>query len=313
MEPLTPAGLDLREFGWMPLDVLRLRDSDLAVLASGDAFRAAVMLWCAAWHQVPAGSLPSDNRLLANLAGYGRDLDGWASVKADAMRGFVECADGRLYHPTVCEKAIEADDQRKRQRKRTEAATAARRNEKRDDNRNVDRDVAHKSINDDARNEVHLTLPDLTVPKSKKAAKPQPSSSEDFENFKRDYPRREGGYGWKAAERKYLALVKTGVDPKRIADALRRLTGEMRKLQRIGTQFVPMPQKWLNSEDFTEIAAMSFIEQPEELNWDAVLVAYKKTGHWSRFAGNDPSSPNCRCPPEILAKYGLLQQSETMQ
>jgi hypothetical protein len=168
MEPLTPAGLDLREFGWMPLDVLRLRDSDLAVLASGDAFRAAVMLWCAAWHQVPAGSLPSDNRLLANLAGYGRDLDGWASVKADAMRGFVECADGRLYHPTVC-------------------------------------------------------------------------------------------------------------------------------------------------EDLTEIAAMSFIEQPEELNWDAVLVAYKKTGHWSRFAGNDPSSPNCRCPPEILAKYGLLQQSETMQ
>jgi uncharacterized protein YdaU (DUF1376 family) len=49
------------------------------------------------------------------------------------------------------------------------------------------------------------------------------------------------------------------------------------------------------------------------VDWDAVLSAYKKTGHWSRYAGNDPSSPGCRCPPEILAKYGLLQQSETVQ
>jgi hypothetical protein len=49
------------------------------------------------------------------------------------------------------------------------------------------------------------------------------------------------------------------------------------------------------------------------VDWDAVLSAYKKTGHWSRYAGNDPSSPGCRCPPEILAKYGLLTQSETVQ
>jgi 5-methylcytosine-specific restriction endonuclease McrA len=124
-EPLSPPGLDLRDFDWMPLDVQRLRDSDLSVLATGDAFRAAVLLWCASWHQVPAGSLPTDDRLLANLAGYGRDLKGWGLAKADAMRGFVECSDGRLYHPVVAEKAIEADAQRNKQRKRTEAATSA--------------------------------------------------------------------------------------------------------------------------------------------------------------------------------------------
>jgi hypothetical protein len=305
MEPLTPAGLDLREFGWMPLDVLRLRDSDLAVLASGDAFRAAVMLWCAAWHQVPAGSLPSDSRLLANLAGYGRDLEGWESVRVDALRGFVECSDGRLYHPIVCEKAIEADEQRSKQRKRTEAATAARRNAQRNDNRKEERDDACSG----QRNDVHLTLPDLTVPKKeKKAAKSQPSSSEDFENFKRDYPRRAGGYGWKAAERKYLALVKTGVEPKKITEALRRLTEEMRKLQRIGTQYVPMPASWLNSEDFTEIAVQSFAEQPEAVDWEQVVSVYRRTGHWSRYAGNDPESPACRAPPEILAKYGISPQ-----
>ncbi|MGV8604883.1 hypothetical protein ACV354_36605, partial [Pseudomonas aeruginosa] len=71
--------------------------------------------------------LPKEERLLANLAGYGRDLKGWASVRVDALRGFIECSDGRFYHPVVAEKAIEADGQRKKQRKRTEAATSARR------------------------------------------------------------------------------------------------------------------------------------------------------------------------------------------
>jgi hypothetical protein len=51
-EPLTPPDCDLRDFSWMPLDVIRLRDSDLAVISSGDAFRAAVLLWCASWHSL---------------------------------------------------------------------------------------------------------------------------------------------------------------------------------------------------------------------------------------------------------------------
>jgi hypothetical protein len=132
-----------------------------------------------------------------------------------------------------------------------------------------------------------------------------------FEKLKQAYPKRNGNYGWKKAEAKFNALVKTGVDPEAIITAARKLCHTLKA--KIGTEYIPMPASWLNSEDFTEIAAMSFIEQPEELNWEAVLVAYKKTGHWSRFAGNDPSSPNCRCPPEILAKYGLLTQSETVQ
>ena len=88
-EPLTPADCDLRDFDYMPLFVARLRDSEVAVVLSGDEFRAAVLLWCSAWHQVPAASLPKDDRLLASLAGYGRDLSGWHNVKEGALRGFV--------------------------------------------------------------------------------------------------------------------------------------------------------------------------------------------------------------------------------
>ena len=123
---LVPAEIDLRDFEFMPLDVFRLRESDLAAIATGDEFRAAVMLWCACWHQVPASSLPSDDRVLAKLAGYARDLDGWLAVKIEAMRGFVECDDGRFYHPVIAEKAIEAWTKRLAFQARTEAARRAK-------------------------------------------------------------------------------------------------------------------------------------------------------------------------------------------
>lgn len=106
--PLTSAACDLSDFQYMELDVRRLRDSKFAAAAEGEAFRAGILLWCAAWHQVPAASLPDDDVELANLAGYGRVLKEWKKVRAAALHGFVKCADGRLYHPVVAEKAIAA-------------------------------------------------------------------------------------------------------------------------------------------------------------------------------------------------------------
>lgn len=138
-DPLTPADLDLRGLPYMPLDVLRLRDSDLATSATGEEFRAAVILWCAAWHQVPAASLPNDDRLLTKLAGFGRDVQAWKAVREQALHGFVECSDGRLYHGVIAEKAIEASEKREAYRARTSKATAAR-HDKRNGQRNDERD-----------------------------------------------------------------------------------------------------------------------------------------------------------------------------
>jgi hypothetical protein len=122
-DPLVSAEVDLRDFGFMPLDVLRLRDSDLMALSTGEEFKAAVSLWCVAWHQIPAGSLPNDDRLLARFSGAG---SAWKKVKEGALRGFVECSDGRLYHTTIAGKAQEAWGSKLAQRARTAAATAAR-------------------------------------------------------------------------------------------------------------------------------------------------------------------------------------------
>lgn len=107
-EPPISADVDLRGMPFMPLDVNRLRDSDLAIEATGEEFRAAVMLWCASWNQIPAGSLPNSDTALAAYAGFGRDVKGWKKVKGGALRGFVECSDDRLYHSVVTEKAMEA-------------------------------------------------------------------------------------------------------------------------------------------------------------------------------------------------------------
>lgn len=106
--PPLPPSVDLRDFDYMPLDVVRLRDAETTVKTKGDEFRCAVILWCAAWHQVPAASLPDDDELLADMAGYGRVVKEWRKVKAGALRGFVKCKDGRLYHRVVAEKAVQA-------------------------------------------------------------------------------------------------------------------------------------------------------------------------------------------------------------
>jgi len=107
-DPLTPPGCDLSDFQYMELDVRRLRDSKFSAKVSGEAFRAGILLWCAAWHQVPAASLPDDDIELANLAGYGRVVKEWKKVRDDALHGFVKCSDGRLYHKVIAEKAITA-------------------------------------------------------------------------------------------------------------------------------------------------------------------------------------------------------------
>ena len=102
--PLTPADCDLRGLEWMPLDVVNITESDLFMEASGDEFKAAFSLWCKSWRQVPAGSLPNKEAVLAGLSG----ARNWKKVRDVAMRNWVLCSDNRWYHPVVAAKALEA-------------------------------------------------------------------------------------------------------------------------------------------------------------------------------------------------------------
>lgn len=127
VSPLTPADCDLRDYRFMPLDVVRLRDSEAAGMENAEAFRCSLLAWCVSWHQVPAASLPDDDHQLCRMLGYGRDVTGFRELRvAGALRGFVKCSDGRLYHPVVAEKATEAWEKKQKWRTRSQAANAAR-------------------------------------------------------------------------------------------------------------------------------------------------------------------------------------------
>lgn len=102
--PLTPPDCDVRGLPYMPVEVGRLLESDFFALSSGDQFKAAMALWCRSWTQVPAASLPSDERLLARAAGVA--LGEWRDIAEVVLHGWVACDDGRLYHPVVAEKAL---------------------------------------------------------------------------------------------------------------------------------------------------------------------------------------------------------------
>jgi len=126
-EPLTPADCDLRGMAWMPLFGHRLFASDFDARATDTEFRCAIRLWWAAWQQVPAASLPDEDRVLCHLSGLGRDMKTWLKVKASALHGFIKCSDGRLYHKALSAEALEAWDRRVKERTR-KASWRARRN-----------------------------------------------------------------------------------------------------------------------------------------------------------------------------------------
>lgn len=121
--PLTTPEIDLDGMPGFMLDTEQLRQSELWALSTGEEFKAAVGLWCRAWVQKPAGSLPNDDRLLAAWSGAGRR---WAKVRDMALRGFVLCSDGRLYHPVLCQDAHRAWGRRASYRERASNAAAAR-------------------------------------------------------------------------------------------------------------------------------------------------------------------------------------------
>lgn len=103
--PLVPADVDLRDFAFTPVEFDRLFKSETWLLSNDAEKVAAITLWGRAWSQVPAGSLPNDDRLLAHLSGSGPR---WKRLKPMALRNWLQATDGRLYHPVVCEKVLEA-------------------------------------------------------------------------------------------------------------------------------------------------------------------------------------------------------------
>ncbi len=117
-EPLVPADVDCTDLDGFMLNVERLMASELVALASHEAVAAAMFLWCRAWKQRPAASLPNDDRVLAAFARL--PLARFKKLRDDVMRGFVLCSDGRFYHRTLSDEATRAYERKQAFKRRRE-------------------------------------------------------------------------------------------------------------------------------------------------------------------------------------------------
>jgi len=67
-----------------------------------------------------------------------------------------------------------------------------------------------------------------------------------FELFWEAYPAREGANPKEPARKKFLALVKSGVNPAKIIGGANAYANECQRVRQVGTQFVAGALKWLN-------------------------------------------------------------------
>jgi hypothetical protein len=112
-----PYPADTRAKGWrFELDLERVMQSDTWALATPDVRPWLLMLWAVAWQQVPCGSMPSDDALIA--ARLGMKVPAFKKAREVLMRGWKPASDGRLYHETITERVVDMLGRKEGERKR---------------------------------------------------------------------------------------------------------------------------------------------------------------------------------------------------
>lgn len=232
--PPVPPECDLRDFGYIPLEFSRLFKSDTWVLGTPEEKVAALHLWCASWHERPAASLPDDDRMLAHLSASGQR---WKKLKLHALRGWVKCSDGRLYHPVVAEKACTAWREKLAHRARTHKARVASLQKK------VDAATGHERslLQEQLQTLLHEPLVPATAPKGKGEGEVKGQGSGKGEGLPESLPAaaRHGGEGvtvptWTAYSGAYRK--RWGVDPVRN----RQVNGMLKQVvERLGAEEAP--------------------------------------------------------------------------
>jgi len=116
--PIGPE-VDCTDLDSFMLNTERLLGSELVAVSSHSIIGAAVLLWCRAWKQRPAASLPDDERVLAGFAKL--PLSRFRKVRDKVLHGFLKCSDGRLYHPVLAAEAAVAYHKKNKYRTQLES------------------------------------------------------------------------------------------------------------------------------------------------------------------------------------------------
>jgi hypothetical protein len=300
-EPLTPPDCDLRDFSFMPLDAGRLFGSEFHAIANDSEWRAGVCLWLKSWHQVPAASLPNDDTMLCRLAEYGRDIRTWRKVRDVALRGWVLCSDGRLYHETVAQKAVEAWERKQAFRKRTEKARQARLG-RRDDDNNAS---VTPSVTETVDASVTATTGTGTGTGTKKeSTRDARLADEIIDRVWSDAPPKARERSSKADVRRTLAAaVKRGGAVDEIIRALKaywrsedasKSDGAFAK----GIHRMIEGDRWRDWASVPAGSAVNPVDAP--VNWAWRMEQWRASRMWLGAWGPTPNEQRCLCPADLL-------------
>jgi hypothetical protein len=256
--------------------------------------------------------------MLAKLAGYGRDVDAWMIVKKEALRKFVVCDDGRLYHPVIAEKANDAWEKKKAFKARTEAARAAR--------------LQKLSQSDDKKptDDVTISVTE-NIGQSVTGSKGEGEGQGTGEKRKIDAPEGSGGEKQKRKSRISPEAQPGPADLEHAATAGVSPRIEWPKFRdhhiAKGSLMADWSAAWrtwcANAKQFGRAApnsmpALSLAPPPTEITpdrWREALRDYcarSGSGWHQGVFGPDPEMSNCRCP-EFCGSFPTLGASSSCQ
>ncbi len=306
---MTPDDCDLRDSKFMPMYVQALLNSGFNAMLDDTAWRAGVTLWLKAWHQVPAASLPAGDEDLCALAGFGRALKRWQKVRDKALRGWILCDDGRLYHPLIAEAALEAWISRLLTRL-SSAAGHARRWGAELDPAPIEVQLAEavpllRALNPQAEAIKKLDrrkMPSACQGKAEGKGKAEDSLKESgFEVFREAYP---SGHGAASAAKAWAAALTEGHDPAVILSGLDAAKAQWRK-DRTQPRFIPLAGNWLDRR-----AWLNFKPAPPAKSWagpaglrEAVVTELGPEGEAFARSYLDPS--RWEAPSTLVARTAV--------
>lgn len=314
-EPLVPAECELRDFPFTPIFRARLFGSGFHSKSTDAEWRAGVTLWLKSWDQSPSGSLPDDDVELCRLAELGRDLKAWRKVREGALRGWILCSDGRLYHRVVAEGVLEAWARKQAQRNRTHAAREARLSQRLSQSASAS---VTENATDTATEDVTASVtaskgqgqgqgidnscskPDADAPDRTGG---QPAYTPEFESFWSGYPDRRTQSKKRAfAEWRKLKAADRALASSALPAFVAHLAEQRAKSP---TRQTLHAERYLSQRRFETLLEP---DQPpassasQDARWASMLNAHA-AGHWSPIWGNPPGEPGCKINPEFCSRW----------
>ena len=144
------------------------------------------------------------------------------------------------------------------------------------------------------------------VPSPPVAKATRPASR--FPEFWAEYPKRDGDNPRAPAEKKFDALVKSGVDPQSLIDGARQSSTDHRRRGNFGTPYVPQAIKWLNDKRWIDAAATAFDARKADAIVQSKFYAKDGSEQLEAWDQHKLATTGKRCPRD--AKGGWLVDSE---